>query len=95
MAVRIDALASNNSRHVVAVSPEYRGKGQGLALLALAERLAGSAGKASVSLIVSDTNTGARRLYELWGYREIAQRKMVKEQWQHPGVNWVLLRKHL
>jgi ribosomal protein S18 acetylase RimI-like enzyme len=81
--------------HVVAVSPEYRGKGQGLALLALAERFAGSAGKASVSLIVSDTNTGARRLYELWGYREIAQRKMVKEQWQHPGVNWVLLRKHL
>jgi ribosomal protein S18 acetylase RimI-like enzyme len=80
--------------HVVAVSPEYRGKGQGLALLALAERLAGSAGKASVSLIVSDTNTGARRLYERWGYREIAQRKMVKEQWQHPGVNWVLLRKH-
>ena len=81
--------------HVVGVSPEYRGKGQGLALLALAERLAGSAGKASVSLIVSDTNTGARRLYERWGYREIAQRKMVKEQWQHPGVNWVLLGKHL
>jgi len=80
---------------VVAVSPEYRGKGQGLALLALAERLAGSAGKASVSLIVSDTNTGARRLYECWGYREIAQRKMIKEQWQHPGVNWVLLGKHL
>jgi ribosomal protein S18 acetylase RimI-like enzyme len=81
--------------HVVAVSPEYRGKGRGLALLALAERLAGSAGKASVSLIVSDTNTGARRLYECWGYREIAQRKMIKEQWQHPGVNWVLLGKHL
>ena len=81
--------------HVAAVSPEYRGKGQGLALLALAERFAGSAGKASVSLIVSDTNAGARRLYESCGYREIGQRKMVKEQWQHPGVNWVLLRKHL
>ena len=81
--------------HVVAVSPEYRGKGQGLSLLALAERLAGSAGKASVSLIVSDTNSGARRLYESCGYREITQRKMVKEQWQHPGVNWVLLIKHL
>ena len=81
--------------HAVAVSPEYRGKGQGLALLALAERLAGSGGKASMSLIVSDTNTGARRLYQRWGYREIAQRKMVKEQWQHPGVNWMLLGKHL
>jgi ribosomal protein S18 acetylase RimI-like enzyme len=81
--------------HVVAVAPEFRGKGQGLALLALAERLAGSAGKPSVSLIVSDTNSAARRLYEGWGYREIAQRQMVKEQWQHPGVNWLLLRKQL
>ena len=52
--------------HVVAVSPEYRGKGQGLALLALAERLAGSAGKASVSLIVSDRIWCATAIRELW-----------------------------
>jgi ribosomal protein S18 acetylase RimI-like enzyme len=79
--------------HVLAAYPEYRGKGQGSALLALADRLAESAGKPGLSLIVSDTNLGARRLYESCGYREVAQRKMVKEQWQHPGVNWVLLRK--
>lgn len=81
--------------HVLAAYPEYRGKGQGSALLALADRLATSAGKQGLSLIVSDTNIGARRLYESSGYREAAQCKMVKEQWQHPGVNWVLLRKVL
>jgi ribosomal protein S18 acetylase RimI-like enzyme len=81
--------------HVLAAYPEYRGKGQGSALLALADRLAEAGGKRGLSLIVSDTNTGARRLYESFGYQEAGQRKMVKEQWQHPGVNWVLLRKHL
>jgi len=81
--------------HVLATYPEYRGKGQGSALLALADMLAGSAGKRGLSLIVSDTNIGARRLYEGSGYYEAGQRKMVKEQWQHPGVNWVLLRKQL
>ena len=81
--------------HVLAAFPEYRGKGQGAALLALADKLAGSRGKPGLSLIVSDTNIGARRLYESHGYREVAQRGMVKEQWQHPGANWVLLRKQL
>ena len=81
--------------HVLAAYPEYRGKGQGSALLALADRLAEAGGKRGLSLIVSDTNTGARRLYESFGYQEAGQRRMVKEQWQHPGVNWVLLRKHL
>ena len=81
--------------HVLAAYPEYRGRGQGAALLALADRLAAAGGKPGLSLIVSDTNTRARRLYESFGYREIGQRRMVKEQWQHPGVDWVLLRKHL
>jgi ribosomal protein S18 acetylase RimI-like enzyme len=81
--------------HVLAAYPEYRGRGLGSGFLALADRLAAAAGKRALSLIVSDTNTGARRLYESHGYREVGQRRMVKEQWQHPGVNWVLLRKDL
>jgi len=81
--------------HVLAAFPEYRGKGQGSALLALADRFAASAGKQGLSLIVSDTNIGARRLYASSGYREVAPRKIVKEQWQHPGANWLLLRKVL
>jgi GNAT superfamily N-acetyltransferase len=81
--------------HVLAAYPEYRGKGQGCALLALADQFAASGGKPGLSLIVSDTNLGARRLYESRGYREAAKRKMVKERWKHPGVNWVLMRKDL
>jgi ribosomal protein S18 acetylase RimI-like enzyme len=81
--------------HVLAGYPQYRGRGLGTALLALADRFAASAGKPGLSLIVSDTNTNARRLYESCGYRDVAQRKMIKEQWQHPGVDWVLLRKTL
>lgn len=81
--------------HVLAAFPKYRGKGLGSVLLTLADQVAAAAGKQALSLIVSDTNTGARRLYESRGYREAAQRKMVKEQWQHPGANWVLLRKDL
>ena len=38
-----------------------------------------------LSIIVSDTNTGARRLYERSGYREAGKRGKVKEDWQHPG----------
>jgi RimJ/RimL family protein N-acetyltransferase len=81
--------------HVLAAYPEYRGKGQGSALLALADKFAASDGKPGLSLIVTDTNLGARRLYESRGYREAAKRKMVKECWKHPGVNWVLMRKDL
>ena len=81
--------------HVLAASPEYRGKGLGSALLAVADDLAASARTPGLSLIVSDTNGGARKLYERSGYHEVARCKMVKEQWQHPGTEWVLLRKNL
>jgi hypothetical protein len=48
-----------------------------------------------MSIIVADTNTGARRLYERCGYREVARRRMVKDGWQHPGSDFVLLTKRL
>ena len=81
--------------HTLAAYPEHRGRGQGSALLTVAETFAASAGKRGLSLLVSDTNAGARRLYEHCGYREVAHRRMVKEQWEHPGTNWVLLRKEI
>jgi len=77
--------------NVLAAYPEERGRGHGTALLGLADRLAAELGHAGMSIIVADTNTGARRLYERSGYREAARRAMVKEQWQHPGAEWVLL----
>jgi ribosomal protein S18 acetylase RimI-like enzyme len=81
--------------HALAAYPEHRGRGLGTALLAEADKRAAWAGKPRLSLIVTDTNTGARRLYERSGYREAAQCRMVKEDWQHPGTNWVLLTKRL
>jgi hypothetical protein len=45
----------------------------------------------AVGTSTADANAGARRLYERCGYRERASRAMVKEKWQHPGTDWVLL----
>ena len=81
--------------NVLAAYPEHRGKGYGAALLGLAERLARETRRRGMSIIVADTNTGARRLYERCGYREVARRRMVKEGWQHPGAEFVLLSKRL
>lgn len=75
----------------VAVFPEARGLGLGSALMRCAARTASDLGLRGTSLIVSDANDGARRLYERLGYRETGSRPMVKEQWQNPGENWVLM----
>jgi ribosomal protein S18 acetylase RimI-like enzyme len=80
--------------HVLATYPEYRGRGQGTALLGIADGFAERASKPALSLIVSDTNVDARRLYERCGYVEVALRRMVKEEWQHPGAAWLLLKKN-
>jgi len=81
--------------NVLAAYPEDRGKGHGAALLRVAEQLAQDAGSSGLSLIVSDVNEGARRLYERCGYREIARRRKVKEGWEGPGTDWVLLVKRI
>lgn len=81
--------------NVLASYPEYRGRGFGGELLAIAEGLAAATGRSGMSIIVSDANDGARRLYERNGYREVATRPIVKEQWENRGENWVLLDKPL
>lgn len=81
--------------NVLAAYPEHRGKGYGTGLLAVAEELARQHNCTGLSLIVSDANTNARRLYTRTGYEELASRPMVKEAWDNPGENWVLLRKPL
>lgn len=77
--------------NVLATYPAHRGKGWGAALLDVAEQLAQATKARGMSLIVSDANTGARRLYERQGYEERATRPMVKDGWENPGENWVLL----
>jgi len=81
--------------NVLAVRPQHRGKGLGTKLLGLADERARILAKRGLSVIVSDANLGARRLYERCGYREGARRAMVKEGWENAGTRWVLLTKAL
>ena len=77
--------------NTVAVFTEVRGLGIGAKLMQRAERKASGLGLRGTSLIVSDANHGARRLYDRLGYNEVTSRPMVKEQWRNDGENWVLM----
>jgi ribosomal protein S18 acetylase RimI-like enzyme len=77
--------------NAVATFPDARGHGVGSQLMEWAEHRASALGLRGTSLIVSDGNHGARRLYERLGYEEVARRPMVKDQWQSAGDNWVLM----
>ena len=79
--------------NAVATFPDTRGLGIGSRLMDWAEDRANELGLHGTSLIVSDANRGARRLYERLGYEEVARRPMVKEQWRNAGDNWVLMTK--
>jgi ribosomal protein S18 acetylase RimI-like enzyme len=81
--------------NVLAVLPQYRNRGYGRALLGLADEIGRKLGKRGMSVIINEANAGGRRLYERCGYRETAQRPMVKEDWVTDGQNWVLLTKRL
>ena len=81
--------------NVLAAYPEHRHVGHGGHLLHIAELLAADLGLKGMSVIVSNANHGARRLYERTGYSEIARRPMVKEDWVNEGREWVLLAKSL
>lgn len=77
--------------NVLATYPEHRGRGFGTQMLVIAEQLARETGKPGLSLIVADSNTGARRLYERQGFSEHSRRPMVKDGWESPGMEWVLM----
>jgi ribosomal protein S18 acetylase RimI-like enzyme len=77
--------------NVLATYPEYRDRGYGHGLLGIAVELAHATARQGLSLIVADSNIRARRLYEREGYVERTRRAMVKDGWEHPGEQWVLL----
>jgi len=79
--------------NVLAVRPQFRQQGLGTRLLGLADKTARAVGTRGLSVVVSDANMEARRLYERCGYSKRATRRMVKENWQNEGQNWVLLTK--
>ena len=79
--------------NVLAVLPPYRSLGLGTEMLRLADNVGRENGCRGMSVIVSNANHGARRLYERLGYAEAATRPMVKEGWVNDGTEWVLLTK--
>ena len=79
--------------NVLAVLPPYRSRGLGTEMLRLADTLGRENGCRGMSVIVSNSNFGARQLYERMGYAEVATRPMVKEGWTNDGTAWVLLTK--
>lgn len=90
--IKLEAMAAGSWYvNVIATLPEARERGYGTRLLAMADEIAAATVCNGTSLIVSDANQTARRLYDRSGYREIASLPMVKEDWVNPGQNWVLM----
>jgi ribosomal protein S18 acetylase RimI-like enzyme len=75
----------------IAAYPEHRGSGLGTELLHIAEKLRQASGASGTSLLVADTNIGARRLYERFGFRQLASRLPATGYWTNPCNEWLLL----
>ncbi len=94
--LELEALAPGSwYLNVLATYEAFRGKGLGSALLAHAETIAADTGHDTISLIAEDTHLDALRLYAAKGYREIARRRVVKEDWQVDASEWILFVKQL
>ncbi|MDN3711456.1 GNAT family N-acetyltransferase [Paracoccus cavernae] len=92
--LELEALAPGSwYLNVLATDAAFRGKGLGSALLAEAETIARSAGHDTISLIAADTHRDALRLYRAKGYREIASRPVVKDDWEVEARIWTLFTK--
>jgi len=68
----------------MAVIPEFRGAGLGTRLLALAEAQAANRSFDKLSLIVFEQNSGAKRLYDRHGYREVDRAAV----YPHPLIHY-------
>ena len=68
----------------MALLPEHRGRGIGARLLQLAEEQAREQGYKALSLIVFEQNSGAKRLYERYGYREVKRATV----YPHPLIRY-------
>jgi len=79
-------LEEDNSYYIcgMALFPEYRGRGIGTRLLALAEEHARDRGFKKVSLIVFEQNTGAKQLYDRAGYEEVSREAV----YPHPLIHY-------
>jgi len=89
--LRLEACAAGSWYvNALAVFEESRGHGHASRLMAVAEAEARRSGARGTSLIVADSNAGARRFYASLGYHEIAAAPMVKGDWRGEGRDWLL-----
>ncbi len=58
--------------HMLVVAPEHQGKGLGRAVLGCVEGEALRTAARNLWIAATDTNTGARRLYQRFGFTEVA-----------------------
>ncbi|WP_323717779.1 GNAT family N-acetyltransferase [Paracoccus aminovorans] len=79
--------------NVLATYDGFRGRGLGSALLAHADAVAAAAGHDTISLIAADTHQDALRLYSAKGYREVARRAVIKDDWDVDAREWILFTK--
>lgn len=94
--LQLEALAPGSwYLNVLASYPEFRGRGLGSALLAQAESVALAGGHDRISLIAADTHLDALRLYIAKGYRQIASRPVVRDDWAVDAREWRLFTKEI
>ncbi len=79
--------------NVLAIYPEFRGRGLGTALLEAADRVGRDTKAGGMAIIVSSGNAGARRLYERQGYAYRDRRKATSYPGGREGDDWILLTK--
>lgn len=79
----------------LATYPAARGRGLGARLVKCAERIAQEAGLSGVSIIVTDTNVSALRLYQRLGYREAGRARVIPDGWDTDAAHWLLVTKPL
>ncbi|MFN0263673.1 N-acetyltransferase family protein [Tepidamorphus sp. 3E244] len=81
--------------NVLGTHAEFRGQGVGTALLRKADQIASEAGAKGLSVIVENSNAGARALYEREGYAVTGERDFVAFNERGKSTKWQLLTKAL
>jgi ribosomal protein S18 acetylase RimI-like enzyme len=78
--------------NILAAYPENRNRGWGSQLIELARRRATVAGRRHLTLVASNGNHGALRLYARHGFVQVGERPLIREGWRTESTRWLLLR---
>ena len=94
--LELEAIAAGSWYvHILAVHPEFRGRGVGSALLSKAEDIARLAGATRIALIVEEANAGALKLYLRDGFEEWTRRPYIPFPESRDQGDWILLKKEI